>query len=198
MELKAIDISAHAKGLIVVVNRGGKPLRPLGQIKAVAMPLEDNGLIREMAEQRVHLSFQGHRDRIPADLRKVSVINLSAASCGDELGSQADSEKSHLLFEGGSDNRLFPLEKWILLFLGDAHRPAEDYNGSNLVPIFIGQLPFKEPDAMVTHAFPLEHLSKASHPFLGSVLEDQKVLDARHIQATGSPQAARHLFFGRA
>ena len=57
MELQARDISAHANVMIVVVNGGGKRRRTLGKIKAVAMPLEDNGLIRQMAEQRVYLSF---------------------------------------------------------------------------------------------------------------------------------------------
>src|SRR5215470_9136215 len=85
VELQSINIFPYAKGLILIIDGRGEPNRSRWQLKAIAMPLKDCGVFRQIAKQGIHLAVWGNRDRTPADFFDPSVINRRAQGDSNQL-----------------------------------------------------------------------------------------------------------------
>jgi len=175
MKLQTVDIPAQAKSLVIIVRGGGQSLGPFRQVEAVAVPLKNQGLVRNVPQQGVHLSFERHSDRIPANLLEISRVDLSADCRSNELGAEAYPQQRDTVFYSAAYNGLFPFEKRIFLLLINSHRPAKDNQGLDLLPALGRHLVTERTDITEPHISLFQYVSKTSQSLFGFMLENQDV-----------------------
>lgn len=78
------------------------------QVKAVAVPLEDRGIFRQIPEQGVDLTMRCDRDRAPADFLYRTSVDRCAESTCDQLGSYTNAQERHSVVDRGMNDPLFP------------------------------------------------------------------------------------------
>src|SRR5690348_16746432 len=115
MKLKSQDGFSIAECLVLANRRRGKKFRSLGEIKSIAVPMENRHTLQRFHGTVFALRSEGHRR--PANLLSRPWEDPSIQGAGKELGAQANPEsgtgKVQSLFDDGD----LVCEERVLVFL---------------------------------------------------------------------------------
>ena len=126
--LDAVREPTDADGLIAIARRPGQADGPVREVEGVPVPLEDLEVTRETAKNGIAPGCFRQEDRIEAELRRRSAVNLGPQRGCEELRPEAHSEERSPRPDGLADGALLANEPRILGLLIDPHRATHrDY-----------------------------------------------------------------------
>lgn len=122
VELQGDDVAADLERLVLAGRAAGQTDRPGGKVEGLPVPVEGEGLGRQLEAWRC---VRDPVDGEPADLAGRSTIHGDAERARDQLGPQADSQHRDPARHGVAHQLLFGPEPGQRILVVDAHRPAQ-------------------------------------------------------------------------
>ena len=177
VELEAVGVVAPAERLLFATGRCREVRGAVGDVEAIAMPLEHRRIATQRGQHRIGSAVFGGLQAMPADLGAFHAMDRRAQHVRQQLRAEADAEHRLALREHAFDREQFGAQVRAVDAVLDVHRSAEHDQPAIAVDVglrFGIALEVGEADAVAATA---DQRIERAERLGGDVLEDEQ---ARH------------------